>query len=147
MNRPSCTPQGNHAVKRQLGQQLTRFPHPYHQVVRVPSRVVVNPIQPPQHNIKPPQPPTNCNKCNRYQGDNLLWRRHHSIPARMFLSKQTFSIMNKVVGIGVISHTLSDTEHCKLLSLEKKEHLYIHKFKTLYPVGLNKNTFELSILS
>jgi hypothetical protein len=39
-------------------------------------------------------------------------------------------------------------ENCSPSSLEKKEHLYIHKFKTLYPVGLNKNNpFELSILS
>ena len=39
-------------------------------------------------------------------------------------------------------------ENCSPSSLEKKEHLYIHKFKTLYPVGLNKNNpFGLSILS
>jgi hypothetical protein len=39
-------------------------------------------------------------------------------------------------------------ENCSPSALEKKEHLYIHKFKTLYPVGLNKNNpFGLSILS
>ena len=39
-------------------------------------------------------------------------------------------------------------ESCSPSCLEKKEHLYIHKFKTLYPVGLNKNNpFGLSILS
>ena len=37
-------------------------------------------------------------------------------------------------------------ENCSPSSLEKKEHLYIHRFKTLYPVGLNKNNpFGLSI--
>ena len=39
-------------------------------------------------------------------------------------------------------------ENCSPSSLEKKEHLYIHKFRTLYPVGLNKNNpFGLSILT
>ena len=39
-------------------------------------------------------------------------------------------------------------ENCSPSTLEKKEHLYIHKFKTLYPVGLNKNNpFGLSVLS
>ena len=39
-------------------------------------------------------------------------------------------------------------ENCSPSSLEKKELLYIHKFKTLYPVGLNKNNpFGLSVLS
>ena len=39
-------------------------------------------------------------------------------------------------------------ENCSPSSLEKKEHLYIHKFNTLYPVGLNKiNPFGLSRLS
>ena len=39
-------------------------------------------------------------------------------------------------------------EICSPSSLEKKEHLYIHKYKTLYPVGLNKtNPFGLSVLS
>ena len=39
-------------------------------------------------------------------------------------------------------------ENCSPSSLEKKEHLYIHKFKTLYPIGLNKNNpFGLSILT
>ena len=38
-------------------------------------------------------------------------------------------------------------ENCSPSSLEKKEHLYIHKFKTLHPVGLNKiNPFGLSRL-
>ena len=37
-------------------------------------------------------------------------------------------------------------ENCSPSTLEKKEH--IHKYKTLYPVGLNKiNPFGLSILS
>ena len=39
-------------------------------------------------------------------------------------------------------------ENCRPSDLEKKEHLYIHKFKTLYPLGLNKiNPFGLTILS
>ena len=39
-------------------------------------------------------------------------------------------------------------ENCSPSTLEKKEHLYIHKYKTLYPVGLNKNNpFGLSVLS
>ena len=39
-------------------------------------------------------------------------------------------------------------ENCSPSALEKKEHLHIHKYKTLYPVGLNKNNpFGLSILS
>ena len=39
-------------------------------------------------------------------------------------------------------------ENCSPSNLEKKEHLYIHKFKTLYPIGLNKNNpFGLSVLS
>ena len=38
-------------------------------------------------------------------------------------------------------------ENCSPSALEKKEHLYIHKFKTLHPVGLNKiNPFGLSRL-
>ena len=39
-------------------------------------------------------------------------------------------------------------ENCSPSLLEKKEHLYIHKFKTLTPFGLNKvNPFGLSLLS
>ena len=39
-------------------------------------------------------------------------------------------------------------EICSTSTLEKKEHMYIHKYKTLYPVGLNKvNPFGLSVLS
>ena len=39
-------------------------------------------------------------------------------------------------------------ENCSPSSLEKKEHLYIHKYNTLYPIGLNKiNPFGLSLLS
>ena len=39
-------------------------------------------------------------------------------------------------------------ENCRPSSLEKKEHNYIHKYKTLYPIGLNKmNPFGLPILS
>ena len=39
-------------------------------------------------------------------------------------------------------------ENCIPSSLEKKDHLYIHRFKTLYPVGLNKNKpFGLAMLS
>ena len=38
-------------------------------------------------------------------------------------------------------------ENCSPSSLEKKEHCYIHKYKTLFPIGLNKtNPFGLSIL-
>ena len=34
-----------------------------------------------------------------------------------------------------------------LASLEKKDHRYVHKYKTLFPIGLNKtNPFGLSIL-
>ena len=39
-------------------------------------------------------------------------------------------------------------ENCSPSALEKKEHMYIHKFNTLYPIGLNKiNPFGLPILS
>ena len=39
-------------------------------------------------------------------------------------------------------------EICSPSTLEKNEHMYIHKYKTLYPVGLNKiNPFGLSVLS
>ena len=39
-------------------------------------------------------------------------------------------------------------ENCRPSDLEKKEHLYIHKLETLYPLGLNKvNPFGLPILS
>ena len=39
-------------------------------------------------------------------------------------------------------------ENCSPSSLEKKEHMYIHKYKTLHPFGLNKiNPFGLSLLS
>ena len=39
-------------------------------------------------------------------------------------------------------------ENCSPSNLEKKEHLLIHKFKTLYPIGLNKNNpFGLSVIS
>ena len=38
-------------------------------------------------------------------------------------------------------------ENCKPSDLEKKEHLYIHKYNTLYPIGLNKiNPFGLPVL-
>ena len=39
-------------------------------------------------------------------------------------------------------------ENCSPSALEKKEHMYIHKLNTLYPIGLNKiNPFGLPILS
>ena len=39
-------------------------------------------------------------------------------------------------------------ENCRPADLEKKEHMYIHKYNTLYPLGLNKiNPFGLPILS
>ena len=39
-------------------------------------------------------------------------------------------------------------ENCTPSSLEKKEHIYIHKYNTLYPVGLNKmNPFGMPVLS
>ena len=38
-------------------------------------------------------------------------------------------------------------ENCSPSSLEKKEHCYIHKYNTLFPIGLNKtNPFSLPIL-
>ena len=38
-------------------------------------------------------------------------------------------------------------ENCRPSDLEKKEHLYIHKYDTLYPLGLNKiNPFGLPVL-
>ena len=38
-------------------------------------------------------------------------------------------------------------EKCRPSDLEKKEHLYIHKYNTLYPLGLNKiNPFGLPVL-
>ena len=37
---------------------------------------------------------------------------------------------------------------CSPSNLEKKEHLFIHKFKTLYPIGLNKyNPFGLAVIT
>ena len=45
-------------------------------------------------------------------------------------------------------YNLQILENCRPADLEKKEHLYIHKFETLYPLGLNKiNPFGLPILS
>ena len=39
-------------------------------------------------------------------------------------------------------------ENCSPSTLEKKEHCYIHKYNTLFPIGLNKmNPFGLPILS
>ena len=39
-------------------------------------------------------------------------------------------------------------ENCRPSDLEKKEHKYIHKYNTLYPLGLNKvNPFGLPVLS
>lgn len=44
--------------------------------------------------------------------------------------------------------TVQIVENCSPSMLEKKEHMYIHKYKSLYPVGLNKvNPFGLSPLS
>ena len=45
-------------------------------------------------------------------------------------------------------YSLQIVENCSPSMLEKKEHLYIHKYKSLYPVGLNKiNPFGLSPIS
>ena len=45
-------------------------------------------------------------------------------------------------------YNLQVLENCRPSDLEKKEHLFIHKFGTLYPLGLNKiNPFGLPILS
>ena len=39
-------------------------------------------------------------------------------------------------------------ENCRPADLEKKEHIYIHKYNTLFPLGLNKvNPFGLPVLS
>ena len=39
-------------------------------------------------------------------------------------------------------------ENCSPSNLDKKEHLFIHKFKTLYPIGLNRNNpFGLSVIT
>ena len=39
-------------------------------------------------------------------------------------------------------------ENCSPSSLEKKEHMNIHRFNTLFPLGLNKiNPFGLPVLS
>ena len=39
-------------------------------------------------------------------------------------------------------------ENCSPSTLEKKEHCYIHKYNTLFPIGLNKmNPFGLPVLS
>ena len=38
-------------------------------------------------------------------------------------------------------------ENCSPSTLEKKEHFFIHKFNTLFPIGLNKmNPFGLPVL-
>ena len=45
-------------------------------------------------------------------------------------------------------YTVQIVENCSPSDLEKKEHLYIHRYKTLHPLGLNKiNPFGLSLLS
>ena len=44
--------------------------------------------------------------------------------------------------------TVLIVENCSPSRLEKLEHMYIHKYKTLNPFGLNKvNPFGLSVLS
>ena len=44
-------------------------------------------------------------------------------------------------------YKVQSLENCSPSSLEKKEHCYIHKYNTLFPIGLNKmNTFGLPIL-
>ena len=44
--------------------------------------------------------------------------------------------------------TVQIVENCSPSRLEKQEHMYIHKYKTLHPFGLNKiNPFGLSLLS
>ena len=45
-------------------------------------------------------------------------------------------------------YNLQILENCSPSSLEKKEHAYIHKYNTLFPLGLNKvNPFGLPVLS
>ena len=45
-------------------------------------------------------------------------------------------------------YNLQILENCSPSSLEKKEHTYIHKYNTLFPLGLNKiNPFGLPVLS
>ena len=45
-------------------------------------------------------------------------------------------------------YNVSILENCSPADLEKKEHIYIHRFSTLYPLGLNKvNPFGLPLLS
>ena len=46
------------------------------------------------------------------------------------------------------SFSVQIVENCSPSNLEKKEHMYIHKYKTLHPFGLNKiNPFGLSLLT
>ena len=43
---------------------------------------------------------------------------------------------------------LKIVENCSPCNIEKKEHMYIRKYKSLHPCGLNKvNPFGLSLLS
>ena len=45
-------------------------------------------------------------------------------------------------------YNLQILENCSPSSLEKKEHAYIHKYNTLFPLGLNKiNPFGLPVSS
>ena len=56
---------------------------------------------------------------------------------------------NFVEGEDFIRHfKVNILENCSRSNLEKKEHLFIHKFKTLYPIGLNKNNpFGLALIT
>ena len=46
------------------------------------------------------------------------------------------------------NYNVSILENCNPADLEKKDHIYIHKFSTLYPLDLNKvNPFGLPLLS
>ena len=45
-------------------------------------------------------------------------------------------------------YNVSILENCSPADLDKKEHIYIHRFSTLYPLGLNKvNPFGLPLIS
>ena len=78
---------------------------------------------------------------------------HEEADTRMMVDVEHLLVSGaKTIGIfrtGVWATSLQPQQNLSSPSdLEKKEHLYIHKLETLYPLGLNKdNPFGLPILS
>ena len=89
--------------------------------------------------------PTRC-----FTNDELLKRERISARIeKLVLSRICILQMNMVAPIGetLIAYTMFKFWRT-VYTLEKKEHCYIHKYNTLFPIGLNKmNPFGLPILS